>query len=118
MDKGDTPFSIFLDLSKVFNMLDHDILINKLKHYGINGTPQSWFKSYLTNIIQYVEIEGASSNMLHIERGVPQGSILGPLLFMNDIYRSSNALKCITYADDTTLFSSLSAFVHESNHNM
>ena len=67
MDKGDTPFSIFLDLSKAFDMLDHDILINKLKHYGINGTPLSWFKSYLTNIFQYVEIEGTSSNMLHIE---------------------------------------------------
>ena len=76
MDKGDTPFSTFLDLSKAFDMLDHDIIINKLKHYGINGTPLSCFKSYLTNIIQYVEIEGASSNMLHIERGVPQGSIL------------------------------------------
>ena len=121
MDKGDTPFSIFLDLSKAFDMLDHDILINKLKHYGINGKPLSWFKSYLTNRIQYVEIEGTSSNMLHSERGVPQGSILGPLLFIifiNDIYRSSNEFKFITYADDTTLFSSLSAFVHESNHNM
>ena len=121
IDEGDTPFSIFMDLSKAFDMLDHDILINKLKHYGINGTPLSWFKSYLTNKIQYVEIEGTSLNMLHIERGVPQGSILGPLLFIisiNDIYRSSNEFKFITYADDTTLFSSLSAFFHESNHNM
>ena len=75
MDKGDTPFSIFLDLSTAFDMLDHDILINILKYYGINGTPLSWFKSYLTNRIQYVEIEGTSSNVLHIERGVPQGSI-------------------------------------------
>ena len=46
MDKGDNPFSIFLDISKAFDMLDHDILINKLKQYGINGTPLSWFKSY------------------------------------------------------------------------
>ena len=121
MDKGDTPFSIFLALSKAFDMLHHDILINKLKHYGINGTPLPWFKSYLTNRIQYVDIEGTSSNMLHIERGVPQGSILGPLLFIiviNDVYRSSNEFEFITYADDNTLFSSLSAFVHESNHNM
>ena len=51
MDKGDTPFSIFSDLSKAFDMLDHDILVTKLKHYGIDETPMTWFKSYLSNII-------------------------------------------------------------------
>ena len=92
MDKGDTPFSIFLDLSKAFDMLDHDILVTKLKHYGIDNTPLTWFKSYLTNRMQFVEIEGTGSNLLHIEKGVPQGSILGPLLFIiyiNDIHKSS-----------------------------
>ena len=121
MNKGDTPFSIFLDLSKAFGMLHHDILLTKLKHYGIDDTPLTWFKSYLTNRMQFVEIEGTGSNLLHIEKGVPQGSILGPLLFIiyiNDIHKSSKEFKFITYADDTTLFSSLSSFVQESNHSM
>ena len=118
MDKGDTPISIFLDLSKAFDMLNHDILLTKLKHYGIAGTPLAWFKSYLTNRAQYVEINGTCSGLLSIEKGVPQGSILGPLLFIifiNDIHRSSTEFKFITYADDTTLFSSLSSFIPDSN---
>ena len=118
MDKGDTPFSIFLDLSKAFDMLDHDIPVTKLKHYGIDDTPLTWFKSYPTNRMQFVEIEGTGSNLLHKEKGVPQGSILGPLLFIiyiNDIHKSSKEFQFITYADDTTLFSSLSSFVQESN---
>ena len=121
MDKGETPFSTFLDLSKAFDMLDHDILLTKLRHYGIVGTPLFWFKSYLTNRSQYVEINGTCSNLLSIGKGVPQGSILGPLLFIifiNDIHRSSKEFKFITYADDTTLFSSLSSFIPDSNRSM
>ena len=107
MEKGDTPISIFLDLSKAFDMLNHDTLLTKLKHYGIAGTPLAWLKSYLTNRAQYVEINGICSGLLNIEMGVPRGSILGPLLFIifiNDIHRSSTEFKFITYADDTTLF--------------
>ena len=121
MDKGETPFSICLDLSKAFDMFDHDILLTKLRHYGIVGTPLIWFKSYLTNRAQYVEINGTCSNLLSIGKGVPQGSILGPLLFMifiNDIHRSSKEFKFITYAKDTTLFSSLSSFIPDSNRSM
>ena len=106
-----------LDLSKAFDMLDHDILVTKLKHYGIDDKPLTWF----TNRMQFVEIDGTGSNLLHIEKGVPQGSILGPLLFIiyiNDIHKSNKEFKFITYADDTTLFSSLSSFVQESNHSM
>ena len=62
MDKGETPFSIFFYLSKAFDMLDHDILLTKLRHYGIVGTPLIWFKSYLTNRAQYVEINGTCSH--------------------------------------------------------
>ena len=58
MDKGDTPFSVFLDLSKTFDMLDHDILITKLKHCGIDDTSLIWFKCYLTNRMQFVEKMG------------------------------------------------------------
>ena len=71
--------------------------------------------------MQFVEIEGTHSNLFHIEKGVPQDSILGPLLFIiyiNDVHKSSNEFKFITYADDTTLFNSLSSFVQESNHIM
>ena len=121
MDKGDTPFSIFLYSSKAFDMLDHDILLTKLKHNGIDDTLLTWFKSFLTNRMQFVEIEGTGFNLSHIEKGVPQGSILGPLLFIiyiNDINKSSEDFKFITYAYDTTLFSSLSSFVQESNHSM
>ena len=102
-------------------MLDHDVLLTKLRHYGIVGTPLIWFKSYLTNRAQYVEINGTCSNLLGIGKGVPQGSILGPLLFMifiNDIHRSSKEFKFITCADDTTLFSSLSSFIPDSNRSM
>ena len=92
MEKGDTPISILLDLSKAFDIPNHDILLTKLKHHGIAGTPLAWFKSYLTNRAQYVEINGICSGLLSIEKGVPQGSILGPLLFIifiNNIHRSS-----------------------------
>ena len=71
--------------------------------------------------MQFVEIEGTGSNLLHTEKGVPQGSTWGPLLFIiyiNDIHKSSKEFKFITYADDNTLFSSLSSFVQESNHSM
>ena len=73
-------------------MLNHDILLTKLKHYGIAGTPLAWFKSYLTNRAQYVEINGICSGLLSIEKAVPQSSILGHLLFIifiNDIHRPS-----------------------------
>ena len=102
-------------------MLDHDVLLTKLRHYGIVGTPLIWFKSYLTNRAQYVEVNGTCSNLLSIGKGVPQGSILGPLLFMifiNEIHRSSKEFKFITYADDTTIFSSISSFIPDSNRSM
>ena len=114
MDKGDTPFNIFLDLSQAFDMLNHDILINKLKHCGINSTHLAWSKSYPTNRMQYVEIEGASSKLLHIKKGCTPSlnfSTLLFIIFINDIYNSGNEFEFITYADDTTLFCSLFALV-------
>ena len=91
MDSGDVPISIFLDLSKAFDTLDHDILLDKLSYYGVKETALSLFKSYLSNRKQYVEYLDTTSNFTDIKTGVPQGSILGPFLFIiyiNDLQQA------------------------------
>ena len=109
LDNGKVPFSIFLDLSKAFDTLDHTILTQKLKHYGIKGCALK----LLSNRKQYVELNNVKSAMCEIKTGVSQGSILGPLLFViyvNDIYKASSILHAINYADDTTLTANLEDF--------
>ena len=110
IDDKNISLAIFMDLSKAFDTLDHGILINKLAHYGIHGTTFQWFSSYLTDRNQYVEIDGVTSNILPLSTGVPQGSILGPLLFLiytNDIPYCTEYFNFILYADDTTLSSTI-----------
>ena len=110
VDEKNDPFAIFLDLSKAFDTIDHSILLKKLKHYGIRGTALLWFESYLTDRVQYVFYENSKSKPMKISTGVPQGSILGPLLFLiciNDIKKCTDLFEVIGYADDTTLFGTL-----------
>ena len=108
LDEDKIPFAIFMDLSKAFDTLNHDILLHKLSYYGVKHNSLSWFESYLTNRKQYVSFNNHKSNTSHTSLGVPQGSILGPLLFLiyvNDAATVSPLFKCILYADDTTLIS-------------
>ena len=122
IDNKPLPVVVFMDLSKAFDTLDHSILIHKLQYYGITGIALNWFKSYLSNRLQYVDINGSISSMQHITTGVPQGSILGPLLFliyMNDLPNVSALFKYILFADDTSLLSSIeySIPINDTNTN-
>ena len=97
---------IFIDLQKAFDTVNHDILLKKLHHYGIRGIALKWFSNYLSDRTQYVSINNVSSDLKSICCGVPQGSILGPLLFLlyvNDLVNSSDLLYFILYADDTSI---------------
>ena len=121
LDKGTTPINVYLDLSKAFDTLDHNILLHKLKYYGIEGTALRLFESYLNERQQYVDFDGMPSNYNRILTGVPQGSILGPLLFIiysNDIAQSSKHFNFIIYADDTTLCSTLKVNTDATQLNM
>ena len=114
----ESTLAVFCDLSKAFDVIGHSKLLHKMYVYGIRGVAYDWFKSYLSDRTQYVDIEGVCSCFKLIEYGVPQGSILGPLLYLiyvNDIHQACNAnilsfeiraeLMCMGH--DTTMGSSL-----------
>ena len=108
LNKKKHCIAIFCDLRKAFDTVDHEILFKKLERLGICGSTLKWFKSYLSERKQFVSIDGVLSDLLEILIGVPQGSILGPILFLiyvNDLPEWSNLL-ALLFADDTTLLAS------------
>ena len=112
IDERKYTVGIFLDLSKAFDTLNHSILLDKLNYYGIRGTALNLIKNYLSDRKQFVHYNNVDSEHQNISCGVPQGSILGPLLFIiyiNDIVNVSDLIYLILYADDTNVFVS-----HES----
>ena len=105
-EKKEFILGVFVDLSKAFDTVDHQILLKKLEYYGIAGNNLRWFENYLKDQKQFISFEHNSTTKA-ITCGVPQGSTLGPLLFVlyvNDLHHASKVLNPTTFADDTNLF--------------
>lgn len=99
--------SIFIDFAKAFDTVNHKILLNKMHHYGIRGPILSWIKDYLTDRYQHTVFSGKKSSSTIVTLGVPQGSVLGPILFLlyiNDISDIFSNSKTLLFADDMTVY--------------
>ena len=106
LDKNKFVCGVFLDFQKLFDTVNHKLLLSKLSHYGIRGIPHRLFYSYLSNRKQYNSIDDADSAVLTVTHGVPQGSVLGPLLFLiciNDLYNVIKHSSMFHFAEDTNL---------------
>ena len=117
MESGKIPCALYIDLSKAFDTLSFDIIIGKLRNYGVADVELRLLISYLTNRKQYVVYNSHESDITEIKAGVPQGSILGPLFFsilINDLINISNKLKFLMYADDTTIYFNLENFTQQN----
>ena len=124
LDNNELALGLFLDLSKAFDSVKHDILLKKLSFYGIRGIPLQWLESYLSNRKQYVVYNSVNSDMEDVKCGVPQGSILGPLLFLvyiNDLSLQSDVLKNVLFADDANFLvqgKNIDVLVHNLNREL
>lgn len=109
IDNGNLSIGVFLDLSKAFDTVSHDILLDKLSYYGLSLEALKWFRSYLANRQQYVCVDDSNSNLKSITSGIPQGSTLGPILFLifvNDAQYVAKEIHLLVYADDMNLLCS------------
>ena len=105
LDEGSFGCGIFVDLKKAFDTVDHKILLYKLEYYGICGVCNDW--SYLSDWRQFVSINGYNSNLMSVNCGVPQGSVLGPplfLIYINDLHKAIHHCKVHHFADEINLF--------------
>lgn len=119
MDMGQYTALIFIDLKKAFDTVHHEILLKKIKKYGVNGLKNALFKSYLTKRLQFCKVNGVSSTIDEINCGVPQGSCLGPQLFLihiNDLPFCLQNSDVTMHADDT--ISSMSKNIGDLNSKL
>ena len=109
---------VLVNLQAAFDTADHQVLLAKLNHYGICGVSNDWFKSYLSHCNQYVSINGYDSALAAVNCGVPQGSVLGPLLFLlyiSDLNRVIKVCKVHHFADDTNFYALVTLLKYWTN---